>query len=97
MASMLKSIDVIASQNDARIHQESKTHLLESKKIGSRIREIKGLTHDTFPYQIYSLSKDKCRELGKAGGKVYQEALCTLKFAKTGEINWDIAVHFFSR
>jgi len=96
MASVLSSIDAQASKQNV-LMQNRKICFQESKLIGSRIREIKGLAHETFPYQVYSLSKDRCRELGKAGGAGFQDALCTLKYAKTSEADWDIAVNLFTR
>ena len=108
MASQYK---IISAKADKAINKnksyfaDNKYVVIEVKKIGSRIRELKQAVHDTFPFPVYKESKENCRKIGQAGGKQYQEVLDTVKSVQwkiwteqpIKEVDWDIAVNLITR
>lgn len=77
----------------AKIAQEAKE---ARKEIPLRIRHLKGLVHDTFPYPVYNAAKQKVRELGVAGGPAYNEAVEMVKWCKSSEEDYQEAVHYLT-
>ena len=73
------------SIRDAFMTSSVKSKVIEieanAKLIGPRIRELKTLAYQTMPPAVYHRNKDKFREIGKAGGFEFSNALVTLKYA----------------
>ena len=87
------------------INRERHATVVEAKQVAHRIRELKQVVHDTFPFSIYKQAKDRCRELGKVGGKDYNAVLKAVKSIQwkldteqhIKEVDWDEAVNLVTR
>lgn len=77
--------------------EQGKVLAIQVKNIPVRIREIKQLAHDSFPFHIYAVAKPKLRAIGERGGKEYDEALELIVNSRDSECDWDIAVDFLTR